>query len=345
MSFDTLVYIGRFQPLHNSHLALIRQALALAPSLILVLGSAFRPRSVRNPFNVAEREAMIRASLGGDADRVRFVPMRDYYNGARWAEAVRQSVMAVVRPDEKLGLFGHVKDHSSRYLHDFPDWPLVHTDNVAGLNATDLRHQWFEANGDTQAIAAQLPDAVRNTLQAFGSSPAFAGLLAEYRYLQDYQRAWAKAPFPPVFVTVDTLVRCGDKVLLIQRGGQPGKGCWALPGGFLDQHERVAAAALRELREETGLTLADTELQASLQSQALFDHPERSLRGRTLTHAYYYALPQAELPAMQAADDASAARWVAIDQLAGMEDQLFEDHFIILDHFLKLIDPNRPSPG
>lgn len=336
MPCDTLVYIGRFQPLHSGHLTLIRRALAQAGELVLVLGSAFRPRSARNPFSFEERKALIAAALGPDAARVRFVPVRDYYDGVRWADAVRKAVAGVVAPGRMVGLFGHIKDRSSAYLKDFPDWPLVHTDNVDGINAADLRAAWFDAAGEVTGIADRLPPESAAFLRDFAAMPAFLDLLAEYRYLAEYRKSWATAPFQPVFVTVDAVVECAGHVLLIQRGGQPGRGCWALPGGFLDPHERVADASLRELREETRLALPDDALRALRVDQALFDHPDRSSRGRTLTHAFHYRL-SGSLPAIAADDDAAAARWVPIAELPGMEAQMFEDHFIILDRFLHLI--------
>lgn len=94
--------------------------------------------------------------------------------------------------------------------------------------------------------------------------------------------------------------------------------------------------ALRELREETGLALADAELQQSLRGSAVFDHPERSLRGRTITHAHWFDLGERELPLVQGADDAAEARWFALSELPAMEAQLFEDHFHILNHFLSI---------
>ncbi|PHV10495.1 bifunctional nicotinamide-nucleotide adenylyltransferase/Nudix hydroxylase [Chitinimonas sp. BJB300] len=337
MHFDALVYIGRFQPFHNSHLALLQQALAQAPKVVVVLGSAFSPRSTRNPFNVEERQQLIAASLGADVDRVYFVPMRDYYNGPRWSAAVLQAVTEALPKGVKVGLFGHYKDASSAYLDDFPTWPLVHTDNINGLNAADLRRQWFEDAGAISTFSSQLPPPVRDFLQTFAQTKAFTELLAEYNYLVDYRKAWSVAPYPPVFVTADAVVRCCEHVLLIQRGGLPGRGCWALPGGFLDQREQLAQASIRELMEETKLAVPDSTLHAALCDQALFDHPDRSTRGRTLTQAFYYQLPLSELPTIEAADDAQAARWVPISALKGMESQMFDDHFMILDRFIGLL--------
>ena len=128
----------------------------------------------------------------------------------------------------------------------------------------------------------------------------------------------------------------GQRLLLVQRGRAPGKDLWALPGGFLDGGERLVDAAIRELHEETRVTCSDAELRAALKGVAVFDHPQRSQRGRTITHAHYFALPPntSALPQVSGADDAQAARWFELSELPGMLNQLFDDHFQIIDHFL-----------
>ena len=133
-----------------------------------------------------------------------------------------------------------------------------------------------------------------------------------------------------MFVTVDTLVVCAKHVLLVQRGHSPGKGLLALPGGFLEQRDTLAESAQRELQEETGLALSAEDWQAALQGVRIFDHPERSLRGRTITHVYVLHLPGDALPEVQGGDDAAAADWVLLQELWQLEPQFFEDHFHIL---------------
>ena len=113
--------------------------------------------------------------------------------------------------------------------------------------------------------------------------------------------------------------------------------CLRIPGGFLDADERLCDGALRELREETLLDLKDPSSRGRLKMSAVFDHPERSQRGRTITHAYHFELCSPELPNVAGADDAAEARWIPIADLVGMEDQFFDDHFHILDHFLKIL--------
>lgn len=357
--FGYLVCIGRFEPFHNGHFAMLRQALAQARTVIVVLGSAGGARTVKNPFTAGERRQMIEGAVAGwDAARVadlRFVAVRDYCESVRWTAAVRAAVDAVpdVQPASaaaaqdapRVGLFGHFKDASSGYLNDFPGWGLVPQPSFGQLNAADVRQQWFEQQGELGELVHVLPPPVAAFLREFAAGGAFATLLAEYRFLQDHKKRWAAAPYPPVFVTVDAVVRCCGQVLLIRRGGQPGRGAWALPGGFLDQHERVADAVLRELDEETRFGLPKAALRQSCRAQALFDHPERSLRGRTLTHAFFFDLPLDALPAVAAADDAAAVRWVPQQELLALEEQMFEDHLLILDRFLHLFDGEAQPAG
>ena len=90
------------------------------------------------------------------------------------------------------------------------------------------------------------------------------------------------------------------------------------------------------MREETQLGLLDSTLEAAFKSAVVFDHPDRSLRGRTITHAHLFELGQCKLPEVHGADDAAQAQWVNIAHLQGMESQFFEDHFNIIDHLLGL---------
>ena len=63
--YDTLVLIGRFQPIHNAHLEIIKRATALCDKLVIVTGSAAQPRTYKNPFTSFERERMIKSATSG----------------------------------------------------------------------------------------------------------------------------------------------------------------------------------------------------------------------------------------------------------------------------------------
>jgi bifunctional NMN adenylyltransferase/nudix hydrolase len=77
-------------------------------------------------------------------------------------------------------------------------------------------------------------------------------------------------------------------------------------------------------------------MRQSLKATAVFDHPDRSLRGRTITHAHYFDLGERKLPEVHADDDAQSAEWIPITQLASLEERFHDDHFHMLDYFLGL---------
>ncbi|MES2742003.1 MAG: bifunctional nicotinamide-nucleotide adenylyltransferase/Nudix hydroxylase [Pseudomonadota bacterium] len=339
-SADVAVLIGRFQPFHHGHATLLHAALRTANAVVIVLGSSFHARSAKNPFTWQERAAMIAATLGPDEKaRVRYVPVRDYYEDARWADAVRREVTKVARDAGRIALIGYLKDASSYYLHHFPHWQLTSVNAVRDIDATGIRAVLFEAEDidvSLAVIADRLPPAVRQYLRAWTLLPEYGQLVQEYRGLKAYRTAWAGAPYAPIFSTVDAVVITAGHVLLIQRGDFPGKGLWAIPGGFVEQRERLLQGAIRELMEETELGTLASSLAEALVAVQVFDHPDRSLRGRTITHAHFFDLKTEHLPAVEGADDAAHARWVPTSALSDMEDQFFEDHFHILNFFLTL---------
>lgn len=334
---DIAVLIGRFQPYHNGHAALLTKALETAPKVIVVLGSAQQARSVRNPFTWEERAAMIRATLNDEQQtRVEFVPVRDYYDDKRWKAAVIAAVKNLAPNHAHIALIGFVKDATSHYLNRFPEWQFIATPRQGAVDATSLRQIYFEGDDPaiTQALLAPLvPAAIAHYLKGWARLPHFAQLREEHLAIEKGKKTWGTGPF----ITVDAVVRASDHILLIKRGHAPGKGSWALPGGFLEPREQVLQGAIRELREETGFALLDSTLEEALQSTAVFDHPDRSQRGRTITHAHYFDLKNARPPQVEGADDAVEAKWVTMSDLLAMEDQFFEDHFNILNHFLGLV--------
>ncbi len=345
MSSEVAVVIGRFQPVHNGHLALLRAALAEAPRVIVLLGSAHQARSPRHPFSWTERAEMLTLALTeAERARVEVVPLRDLYDETRWVQAVRAAVQQRVGNGD-VTLVGHFKDATSDYLRRFAPWKLLSLPRQHRVDATDLRAALFEAEPqDLDGVLAswvdQVPPGTRAFVQAWAHLPYLAALRREWAMLRRYREAWAAAPYAPVFVTVDLVLQCAGRVLLIQRGRDPGQGLWALPGGFVEPRDTLYQSAVRELEEETGLRLLPDTLSRALRGVAVFDHPDRSQRGRTITHAHHFDLGDRELPEVQGADDAALARWVPVSELAGMEAQFFDDHFHMLDRFLGLL----PAP-
>src|SRR4051812_28787148 len=118
MKNDVAVYIGRFQPFHNGHLATVVQALKEAKRLIIALGSANKASDPKNPWDPAQRQAMITEAIGPDnMGRIDFIEIRDYfYDDNRWVTEVQTKVQALAGHDAQIALIGYHKDASSYYL-------------------------------------------------------------------------------------------------------------------------------------------------------------------------------------------------------------------------------------
>jgi len=344
---ELAVFIGRFQPFHNAHHVLLRKALDAATRVVVVIGSAFQARSPKSPFTWQERAEMIRLSLAEpDRPRVLFVPMRDHFDEERWFAEVRLAIDAALveqgaAPASATGtlLLGHEKDATRDYLHGFDGWSLQLEPRVHGVSTATVRAAIFgDATNAPDVLARALPAGTLAFLRPWMATPLHAALAQEWELLRQHDAAWAVAPYPVVLVTVDCVVRCAGHVLLIRRGHSPGKGLHAVPGGFLEARETTLQSALRELEEETHLDLPPDELLACLVSTEVFDRPDRSQRGRTITHGHFFDLgDRRPPPAVHADDDAAAAEWIPITALVDLEDQLLDDHFQMLDHFLGVL--------
>lgn len=329
---DALVFIGRFQPLHRGHCAVIKTALEQAKEVVVVVGSSFAARNIRNPFTFEERKAMIKAVF--PSERVKVVPVSDYpYDDNKWVNAIQKIVDETVPDAKDVGLIGHSKDSTSYYLNIFPRWKNhVEVGDVGGINATDIRNLFLRLPNTRWAGDFRLPDSVSKWL--LDNFEAFDTLRVEYSMISKYKEAWKSAPFPPTFMTVDAVVVQSGHILLVKRGDMPGRGLWALPGGFLNQDETMLDGAIRELKEETKIKVPVPVLRGSIKASKTFDAPNRSSRGRTITQAFYIDLGVGELPKVKGSDDAVDAKWVPFNEVH--QELLFEDHFHIIDNFINI---------
>jgi 8-oxo-dGTP diphosphatase len=136
---------------------------------------------------------------------------------------------------------------------------------------------------------------------------------------------------PRVGVTVDVVlltIRNGRlTVLLVERGGHPYKGAWALPGGFVREDEDLDAAALRALADETGVAT----FPGHLEQLRAYGAPDRDPRLRVVSCAYVGFVPG--LPAPEPGSDATAARYWDVADLGALEgpDLAFDHDRIIAE--------------
>ena len=335
--FDFLVYIGRFQPFHNGHKTVIDAALKQAKRVIVLIGSDKQPRSLRNPFTFVERADII-YDCYDETDRIQCLPIQDHpYNDTAWIAEVQTMVKTGTWErsigDTKIGLIGHSKDNSSYYLKLFPQWGSVNVPQKHLYSATDIRREYFTSTPRLPLNTA--PDATIDFMRSFIENSAFNSLVKEQEYITKYKKSWENSPYPPTFVTADSVVTQAGHVLVIERKASPGKGLYAMPGGFLDQSETLEQCAIRELHEETKLKVDVGVLRSSITMVRTFDGPNRSERGRIITTAFRFDLPEArELPKVKGGSDAGRAFWMPISQLNS--ELFFEDHYAIIKTMLEL---------
>lgn len=133
--------------------------------------------------------------------------------------------------------------------------------------------------------------------------------------------------YPRPAVTADCVVitkEAEPKVLLIQRGADPYKGCWAFPGGFMNMDETTEQCAIRELEEETGLKLT------TIKQIGAYSKVDRDPRGRTITVAYLAIIDKPAQVTGQ--DDAAKAEWFPLSALP----ELAFDHVDIMADAINL---------
>jgi 8-oxo-dGTP diphosphatase len=111
-------------------------------------------------------------------------------------------------------------------------------------------------------------------------------------------------PKTPALVTDCAVFDMNDRVLLVRRGSEPFKGRYALPGGFVDVGETVEAACVREVEEETGVSITDQRLLLV----GVYSKPDRDPRGHSVSIAYTTRINVNADP--KPGSDAESAEWI-----------------------------------
>lgn len=305
------IFIGRFQPVHQGHVHALGIAASQVDQLYILVGSANQCRSIRNPWTFKERTAMLRQKLfAAGIHNVEIIPLNDYrYSNTQWISDVRATAERY-----EMGspiLFGHMKEGND-YLTWFPDWKFKSVEAQYNINATQIRQEMFEY------CDPEMPESVR----------------LDYAFYEKEKVTFADYPFPETlnFNCSDAILECQGHVLLIQRKFAPGKGAWALPGGFRNQRETFLDCAIRELQEETNVRVPEKVLRGSIVKSELFDDPSRSFGIPRNTMAVYMRVnpnPDGSLPRANGADDAALCKWIPLtDALNNIE--MYDDHKDIL---------------
>lgn len=295
-----------------------------------------------------------------------------------WSEL--RAVDPTLPAKPKVALIGHSKDESSYYLNLFPLWSSINVPQSIVLSATGIREDLFGSQermkdlleeaertdpvtgkkmatsvylakylalARAQAVAYLNSDAsavMSNQTVAFLNSfvhtQAFQTVGEEFAFVARYKYSWRLAPYEPTFVTGDAVVVQSGHILLVKRKAFPGKGLWALPGGFVERNHTIEHTIFKELDEETAVRVPQAVLRGHVKAKEVFDDPHRSSRGRTITTAYLIHLKPGPLPKTKKGglpddDETLAVQWVPLVDLK--REDFFEDHYSIITNMVKRI--------
>lgn len=334
------IFIGRMRPFHLGHLHAITSAfkdLSLS-SMVVLVGSSNRHRSVKNPFTFEEVKTMIYTSLPKEIKgKVAVRPLFDYTRDDQWQTAVRNHTNGVTH------IVGYDKDESSYYLKMFPELKLFQPEPFTFANevlsATSLRDLYFgERLMSARKIRQVLPQGSIDFLDKWVKSEYFALMKAEHDSAITETKKFENYPYQDHLniACSDSVVTCNGMVLLVERKYSPGRGCLALPGGHKSENETFLDCALRELDEETKIKVPEKVLRGSLVSEKMFDDPKRSYPHTRITMAYHFNVApniDGSLPKVRAADDAESAKWYPLSYVQQNPERMYDDHRFIIQHF------------
>lgn len=323
------IYIGRFQPFHMGHASIICQMVQEGcDHLIILVGSAKNSRTPKNPWTDAERSIIIKTYIqeefGGRRERpgCSVIGIPDFLRDSDWEEHVQTIVNNLTYQNDKIILYGYDKDLSTAYLRKFPNFEYRSAILKTNINATEIRNWYFDERGHKRP---DLPVQTLEFLETFEKTPQYVQLKKEHEFLKQYQKQFEGLKYPPTFVTVDAVIfNQQGKVCLIRRKEMPGQNQYALPGGFVDPNMSLLHSVIQATKDKTGITLNPDQTFKS----TVFDQPGRSLRGRTITHAFLFKLPT------DSQFDTSRCHWLNVNQLFLYEEEMFEDHKLIIQSML-----------
>jgi len=342
---------GRFDPPHLPHKALALELKKKVKRLAIGLGSYRCAPNIINPFPAILRKEMWQAMLP-DEELLFFEVHDTLYNEAQWDLNFECSLMKILRHQGgnidfgDIACIGHKKkgDKSTFYLDKFKSkFKYYPYKTKSEINATDIRFGLF-GNGYYQSEKGKIhwthdldPKVVDWLVSRFLPTDAFIHLQEEQKKVQDYKEKHQGQVkrFGVTAMTGDAIVTYGASVLVGYRKGFPGKGQIAFPGGFVNPNENTVDAMLRELTEETSITLRKDQLKFLIKNQRVFGNPRRDPRGRIYSHGFHIRLDDTlPCPYPIGGSDLKNPFFMPIREFYENSHQVAFDHVQMLDWFI-----------
>lgn len=314
---DLGVYVSSFQPLTNGDLQIIQELGQHCNNMLVLISSSDRPLSVRAPFSLEERIAMVRSlewsgNVGITIEDIGDWPGHDDLWTGELLSIVENVLGNIGKPSGSVAV--------ASYVFDSPIYDLV--PDAWTRPCIEAAKRAFRDEPSRDSVLAGIlsgqtdykihcPRGVASIISDwFSAEDTSSELIGDAEAIEMLQAKYGNGPF----YAVDVVVKKGSKVLTIRRGGRPCRGAIAFPGGLIDPGETPLAAAQRELGEETdiGKVLFDLPVGAPVpfEPTKIVERKE-PLRDPRYTHmettAFLWELPDdGVLPVISGHDDAQA---------------------------------------
>lgn len=270
---------------------------------IFVIQNAFEPRSVLHPFLSEERLSLLKKSLPKQI---------------KYATILQPNFFTEESQDENK-YFSLMKEIDSLNI-DLGD---IHY--ATNYQKPEKYHDLILSFGVMNVLSTNVPIPYLDFIKTFRKTKEYRMLCNEDFAIKNNKRE------KNFYVAGDSCILSEDHVLLIKRKGSIGTNNWALPGGHIGSNEEIIKGAFRELKEETKINLTFDEYSSCIYKTKLFDNPNRSIKGRTISQVYYLKIPK--MLDVIAADDASEVFWFPVADIFEsllLKDCFFEDHYEII---------------
>ena len=320
---SSAVIIGRFQPLHDGHVKLIKKATDTHDKVLVLIGSSNKLPCYNNPFTYEQRKQLIETL---DTDLI-IKPLPDLPNDEEWIGDVVSRMLTLEENPDDITIYSGAKD-AEWYRKSFVSPVVAVTSD--GISATEVRDKWYHGS-----LVDDIPPVTHAFLSSVMMTDEYHRLRDEYFYCtgkseKDHSSHAFGNPIEPV---AHAVVIQNNKVLCGIRNGVRGRGQLALPGGYVDSTETTRAAALRELHEETGVDLM--QYKAGELAFAVEENMD-DLSTRTIGHNFLYIVHPDEKVQSIAGDDLESIEWVSLEEILKEETLLFYNHNRVVQRLISI---------
>lgn len=329
--------IGRFQPLHNGHLALIAEARKQADQTLVLIGSSKQLPDFKNPFSYEERLGLLTQCLPRGED-LSVYGLPDQHDDDEWIQEVVARVNQLEEDPTEVAVFCGQKDEEF-YRKSFL-YPVINVDKEICCSATAVRTAWYD--NTLWTVEEFIPEVTKKFLENHKDHDR---LSVEYSTTtESAQQKKEGHPFGnPVEVVSFAVIVKDTKVLLGKRGGPRGDGQWGLPGGFIHHDENTLDGCLRETHEEMGFNLK--ELIVSNCAQCFAQSVEENLDNlgtRNIGINYLFVIkPEHELEVKVDQVETTDYKWVPLKEILEDSFLLFYNHNLVVKRLISKIGGNK----